>query len=104
MIPLDLSHQPLPRRCIEACQDDMHSHRVQTTHTKGADIEALLQRLSTVNDSMTSTLSGSSDVRLHTLGRHRDLLHDYNQVQRLGLLHPCSRRPAHHEELRHDSV
>ena len=53
---------------------------VQTTHTKGADIEALLQRLSDVNDSMTSILSGSSDVRLHTLGRHRDLLHDYNQV------------------------
>jgi Golgi SNAP receptor complex protein 1 len=53
---------------------------VQTTHTKGADIEALLQRLSDVNDSMTNILSGSSDARLHTLGRHRDLLHDYNQV------------------------
>ena len=53
---------------------------LQTTHTKGADIEALLQRLSDVNDSMTNVLSGSSDARLHTLGRHRDLLHDYNQV------------------------
>ena len=73
------------------------STRAQTTHTKGADIEALLQRLSDVNDSMTSTLSGSSDVRLHTLGRHRDLLHDYNQVPTSGSLSRFARRPGHHK-------
>ena len=66
---------------------------VQLAHTKGAEIEALLRRLSDVNDSMSSALSGSSDSRLHTLGRHRDLLHDFNQVRATCTHHQPSSEP-----------
>jgi hypothetical protein len=44
------------------------------------EIEDLLGRLSDVNDSLSSCLSGTGDPRSHTLARHRDILHDYTQV------------------------
>lgn len=39
-----------------------------------------MARLSDVNDSMRSALSGTADSRSHTLARHRDILHDFTQV------------------------
>lgn len=44
------------------------------------EIEDLLGRLSDVNDSLSSCLSGAGDPRSHTLARHRDILHDYTQA------------------------
>ncbi|CAK0750183.1 hypothetical protein CVIRNUC_001970 [Coccomyxa viridis] len=51
----------------------------QLSHSKAMEIEDLLGRLSDVNDSLSSSLSGASDPRSHTLARHRDILHDYTQ-------------------------
>ncbi|CAL5227829.1 g10857 [Coccomyxa viridis] len=51
----------------------------QLSHSKAMEIEDLLGRLSDVNDGLSSSLSGASDPRSHTLARHRDILHDYTQ-------------------------
>lgn len=51
----------------------------QLLATKAAEIEKLLARLSDLNDGMRSTLSGGADSRSHTLARHRDILHDFQQ-------------------------
>ena len=51
-------------------------------HTKAAEIDASLARLSDVNASMGHALSGNSDSRTHTLARHRDILHDFSQEYR----------------------
>ncbi|EIE24282.1 Qb-snare protein, Gos1/GS28-family [Coccomyxa subellipsoidea C-169] len=51
----------------------------QLAHSKAIEIEDLLGRLSDVNDSLSSSLSGAADSRSHTLARHRDILHDYTQ-------------------------
>ncbi|KAK9906593.1 hypothetical protein WJX75_004671 [Coccomyxa subellipsoidea] len=51
----------------------------QLAHSKAIEIEDLLGRLSDVNDSLSSSLSGGADSRSHTLARHRDILHDYTQ-------------------------
>ena len=56
---------------------------MQLSHSKALEIEDLLGRLSDVNDSLSSSLSGASDPRSHTLARHRDILHDYTQVSHL---------------------
>lgn len=53
---------------------------MQLAHAKVEEIEDLLGRLSDVNDSLSSTLSGAGDPRSHTLARHRDILHDYMQA------------------------
>lgn len=53
---------------------------MQLSHSKAMEIEDLLGRLSDVNDSLSSSLSGASDPRSHTLARHRDILHDYTQA------------------------
>ncbi len=55
---------------------------LQLAHSKAIEIEDLLGRLSDVNDSLSSSLSGAADSRSHTLARHRDILHDYTQVHR----------------------
>lgn len=47
--------------------------------SKGAEIETLLQRLSDVNDAMSSAVSGGGDARAHTLARHRDILTEFTQ-------------------------
>ena len=52
----------------------------QALQQKCGEIEALLARLGDANDSMRSALSGGADARSHTLARHRDILHDYQQV------------------------
>lgn len=48
--------------------------------SKAAELERLLSQLSDVNDRMKGTLAGRSDTRSHTLTRHRDILHDYQQA------------------------
>ena len=53
---------------------------MQMSHSKAMEIEDLLGRLSDVNNSLSSSLSGASDPRSHTLARHRDILHDYTQA------------------------
>ena len=45
-----------------------------------AELEKLLSQLSDVNDGMKGTLGSRRDARSHTLTRHRDILHDYQQV------------------------
>ncbi len=54
---------------------------MQLSHSKAMEIEDLLGRLSDVNDGLSSSLSGASDPRSHTLARHRDILHDYTQAR-----------------------
>lgn len=51
----------------------------QQLQSKAGEIERLLARLSDANDAMRSTLSGGADARSHTLARHRDILHDFQQ-------------------------
>ena len=53
---------------------------VQLMDSKAAELEGLLAQLSDVNDGMRSALGGRNDTRTHTLTRHRDILHDYQQV------------------------
>lgn len=54
----------------------------QMLQAKSAEIDSLLARLSDLNSSMTSSLSGGTDSRAHTLARHRDILHDFQQEYR----------------------
>lgn len=63
----------------------------QLIQVKAADVEALLGRLSDINDAMSGAVSGVNDARTHTLARHRDILHDFNQV---GHCHH-TKQPAH---------
>lgn len=51
----------------------------QLLHSKAGEIEKLLARLSDINDSMRSTMSGGADSRSHVLARHRDIMHDFQQ-------------------------
>mmetsp|Transcript_23422 Transcript_23422/g.39159 ORF Transcript_23422/g.39159 Transcript_23422/m.39159 type:complete len:258 (-) Transcript_23422:316-1089(-) len=51
----------------------------QLVGQKAAELEALLQRLSDINDSMSSALSGSGVSRMHTVARHRDILLEFTQ-------------------------
>ncbi|KAI8465979.1 MAG: Qb-SNARE, Gos1/GS28-family [Monoraphidium minutum] len=51
----------------------------QLAQAKASEIDALLQRLSDVNDEMGSVIGGGSDARAHTLARHRDVLQEYTQ-------------------------
>ena len=53
---------------------------LQLMDSKSAELERLLSQLSDVNDSMRNALGGRNDTRAHTLTRHRDILHDYQQV------------------------
>lgn len=56
----------------------------QLAQSKACEIEALLQRLSDVDDEMGAVIGGGSDARSHTLARHRDVLQEYLQeFQRL---------------------
>jgi Golgi SNAP receptor complex protein 1 len=57
----------------------------QQLQSKAGEIERLLARLSDANDAMRSTLSGGADARSHTLARHRDILHDFQQVATGGM-------------------
>ncbi len=57
-----------------------HISPLQLTHTKAAEIEEYLRKLSDVNGRMGACLSGTADSRSHMLTRHRDILHDYSQV------------------------
>ena len=52
----------------------------QQLQSKAGEIQRLLARLGDANDAMRSTLSGGADARSHTLARHRDILHDFQQV------------------------
>lgn len=52
----------------------------QLAQAKASEIDALLQRLSDVNDEMGAVIGGGSDARAHTLARHRDVLQEYTQV------------------------
>jgi Golgi SNAP receptor complex protein 1 len=54
----------------------------QMLQSKSSEIDALLARLSDVNASMSSALTGGGDARGHTLARHRDILHDFSQEYR----------------------
>ena len=72
-----------------ACQDSslyMYVREVQLMDSKSAELERLLSQLSDVNDSMRNALGGRNDTRAHTLTRHRDILHDYQQVSQTVLL------------------
>lgn len=51
----------------------------QLVQTKCGEIEKLVSRLADINESMRSALSGGADSRSHTLARHRDILHDFQQ-------------------------
>ncbi|KIY96604.1 Golgi SNARE 12 protein [Monoraphidium neglectum] len=51
----------------------------QLAQAKASEVEALLQRLSDVNDEMGGVIGGGSDARVHTLARHRDVLLEYTQ-------------------------
>lgn len=51
----------------------------QLMDSKAAELERLLSQLSDVNDAMRNALGGRNDTRAHTLTRHRDILHDYQQ-------------------------
>ncbi|KFM22829.1 Golgi SNAP receptor complex member 1-2 [Auxenochlorella protothecoides] len=51
----------------------------QLLQSKASDIERLLSRLSDTNESMQRSIGGGPDARSHTLARHRDILHDYQQ-------------------------
>ena len=53
---------------------------MQLMDSKVAELEKLLSQLSDVNDGMKGTLGSRRDARSHTLTRHRDILHDYQQV------------------------
>lgn len=59
---------------------------LQLMDSKSAELERLLSQLSDVNDSMRNALGGRNDTRAHTLTRHRDILHDYQQVQAVAAL------------------
>jgi Golgi SNAP receptor complex protein 1 len=51
----------------------------QLTHTKAAEIEEYLRKLSDVNGRLAACLSVANDTRSPMLTRHRDILHDYTQ-------------------------
>jgi hypothetical protein len=53
---------------------------MQLTHTKAAEIEDYLRRLSDINGRLAACLVGANDTRSPMLTRHRDILHDYTQV------------------------
>lgn len=53
---------------------------LQAVSSKEANIEDLLQRLEELNEKMGGIVSGSGDPRLHTLTRHKDVVHDLRQV------------------------
>jgi hypothetical protein len=57
----------------------------QLAQAKASEIEALLRRLSDVNDEMGGVIGGGSDARAHTLARHRDVLLEYTQVGAVGV-------------------
>lgn len=52
-----------------------------------AELEALLQRLSDVNEAMGSAVRGAGLARMHTVARHRDILdeltHEFNRTRAL---------------------
>mmetsp|Transcript_13739 Transcript_13739/g.26356 ORF Transcript_13739/g.26356 Transcript_13739/m.26356 type:complete len:259 (+) Transcript_13739:406-1182(+) len=54
---------------------------------KVAELEALLQRLSDVNEAMGSAVRGAGLARMHTVARHRDILdeltHEFNRTRAL---------------------
>jgi len=51
----------------------------QLAQNKASEIEALLHRLSDVNDEMGGVIGGTGDARSHTLARHRDILQEFTQ-------------------------
>ena len=53
---------------------------MQLMDSKAAELEKLLSQLSDVNDGMRNVMGGRHDTRTHTLTRHRDILHDYQQA------------------------
>lgn len=53
---------------------------MQLTHTKAAEIEEYLRKLSDINGRLAACLSVTNDTRSPMLTRHRDILHDYTQV------------------------
>lgn len=54
---------------------------IEAQAVKGAEIEALLQRLTDVDDALANAVSGG-DARAHTLSRHRDILTEFTQEYR----------------------
>ena len=78
---LPIPHQP-PPPTFSHIIFRLHTHfHTQLSHSKAAEIEGLLQRLSDVNDEMASQLGGNGDSRAHLLARHRDILQDYTMVR-----------------------
>eukprot|EP00955_Chlamydomonas_euryale_P048317 353934-Chlamydomonas_euryale.AAC.1 len=57
-----------------AGREGMHAGAEHLSTTKATEIEALLTRLSDINDDMGSQLGGTHDSRSHLLARHRDIL------------------------------
>ncbi|KAK9792759.1 hypothetical protein WJX73_009120 [Symbiochloris irregularis] len=54
----------------------------QMAQSKAEEIEGLLDRLSDVNSSMSSQLTGANDSHAHTVARHRDILAEFSQEAR----------------------
>ncbi|KAK9809525.1 hypothetical protein WJX73_008724 [Symbiochloris irregularis] len=54
----------------------------QMAQSKADEIERLLDRLSDVNSSMSSQLTGASDSHAHAVARHRDILAETSQEAR----------------------
>ena len=65
---------------------------LQLMDSKSAELERLLSQLSDVNDGMRNAMGGRNDTRAHTLTRHRDILHDYQQVL---ASHECCSHMSH---------
>jgi hypothetical protein len=59
---------------------------LQLAQNKASEIEALLHRLSDVNDEMGGVIGGAGDARSHTLARHRDILQEFTQASMLCLV------------------
>lgn len=58
--------------------------------SKSAELERLLSQLSDVNDGMRNAMGDRNDTRAHTLTRHRDILHDYQQVVAKDKFYTCT--------------
>ena len=62
------------------CPACLHMLSLQLAQNKASEIEALLHRLSDVNDEMGGVIGGAGDARSHTLARHRDILQEFTQA------------------------
>lgn len=67
----------------------------QALDLQAVEISALLTRLGEINESLKSVVGTTGDARSHTVARHRDILHDFNQeFKRLGSVVSAARERA----------